>query len=114
MDLLCKHTPTHVKMAQPPRARPVPRKRKDVLRTCSSTAKAELVNSFAGFNATTVSEKHMQLAKKCIEEIPYRSARFEHVPFHMILQWNQVRSVYITVRTQYHTLTCSLTLAPLN
>lgn len=82
-------------MAQP-KARPVPAKRRDVLRTCSSTAKLELVNSFAGFNATTVSDKHMQLAKKCIDEIQYRSARFEYVPFHMILHWNQVRSLYLT------------------
>lgn len=71
--------------------RPVPARRRDLQSQQYTMVKMELVNSFVGFNAATVSETHMKLARKCIKEIPSRHARFEYVPFHMIIQWNQVR-----------------------
>ena len=70
--------------------RPVPPKRRDLMTESGVSAKMDLVDSFAGFSATTVSERHMQLARDCIAKLPARSARYELVPFHMMLQWNQV------------------------
>ena len=55
-----------------------------------ANAKMDLVNSFAGFSATTVSESQMHVARECIAKLPARSARYEMVPYHMMLQWNQV------------------------
>ena len=68
------------------------------------STKTELVRSFAGFNSTTVSEGHVRLARRCLEAIQPRSARYEHVPFHMILQWNQVHT-HTHSHTHKHTLT---------
>ena len=68
-------------------ARPVPARRK---LNVDMSSKTKLVQSFAGFNSSTVPEEHILLARRCIGAISARSARYEYVPFHMILQWNQV------------------------
>lgn len=72
--------------------RPVPVRRKDLPRVDTST-KTDLVKSFVGFNTPTVTDEHIQLARRCIDSIGLgqRSARYEYIPFHMILQWNQVK-----------------------
>ena len=67
--------------------RPVPARRK---MNVDMSSKTKLVQSFVGFNSSTVSDDHMQLARDCIKAVQPRSARYEHVPFHMIVQWNQV------------------------
>ena len=53
-------------------------------------AKKELIDSFAGFSTTTVSERNIHLARECIARISARSARYEIVPFTSIIQWNEV------------------------
>lgn len=68
--------------------RPVPARRRNMNMDMSS--KNKLIQSFVGFNSSTVSEEHMRLARECIKAIPPRNARYEHVPFHMIVQWNEV------------------------
>lgn len=69
-------------------ARPVPARRR--MPDVDMSSKNELVQSFVGFNSSTVTEEHMRLARKCIDSISTRGARYERISFHMILQWNQV------------------------
>ena len=73
---------------------PVPPPRLTLMSEEGKEAKKELVDSFVGFNAPTVSENHLRLAKNCIAKAPVRSARYVLVPFSSILTWNRV-SAYV-------------------
>ena len=74
-------------------ARPVPAKRRNLVKRVDTSSKADLVQSFVGFNHATVTEGHVQLARQCIKLIPLRDARYDHVPFSMIIQWNEVHNI---------------------
>ena len=69
------------------KSRPVPARRK---MNVDTSTKTRLVQSFVGFNSSSVSEEQVELARQCIDVIKPRSARYEYIPFHMILLWNQV------------------------
>lgn len=71
-------------------ARPVPAKRTDLVKKVDTSLKTQLVQSFVGFNYATVTDHHMQLARTCIEQIKLRDARYDYVPFTMVIQWNEV------------------------
>ena len=76
------------------KSRPVPARRK---MNVDTSTKTRLVQSFVGFNSSSVSEEQVELARQCIDVIKPRSARYEYIPFHMILHWNRVRRILIQV-----------------
>ena len=72
--------------------RPVPARRK---MNVDLSSKTRLVQSFAVVTSAATAEEQVELARQCIVAVQPRSARYELVHFHMILQWNQV-SIYNT------------------
>ena len=83
--------------------RPVPARRR-LNANVDTSSKTKLVQSFYGFIYSAVTEKNVELARQCLAAIPTRSARYEHVPFHMILQWNEVRFSLSHTETHTHSL----------
>jgi hypothetical protein len=76
------------------KSRPVPARRK---MNVDTSTKTRLVQSFVGFNSSSVSEEQVELARQCIDVIKPRSARYEYIPFHMILHWNREKRDYLEV-----------------
>lgn len=69
-------------------SRPVPVRRSTDGVDMSS--KRELIQSFSvGSKTSSVSDHQIRLARKCISAILVRGIRYELIPFHMVLQWNQ-------------------------
>lgn len=73
----------------PPR---VPRRTK-LLGVVESEEKKALIKTFEGFNASTVSQYHIDAAKKCIENGGSSMERYVYIAFDDILKRNQVCNV---------------------
>ena len=69
---------------------PVPTRRTLVV---DLSTKTSLVQSFERLTSSSTTVTQMRLARQCIAAIGHRSTRYEHVPFHMILQWNKVIAI---------------------
>ena len=69
---------------------PLPPKRTKFIKVVDNEWKTALIDSFEGFNASQVSQMHVNKAKDCIRSGGTRDERYRLVPFERILNDNQV------------------------
>ena len=69
---------------------PQPPKRTKFIKVVDNEWKTRLTESFEGFNASQVSQKHLMKANECIDNGGTRDERYRLVPFERILNENQV------------------------
>ena len=90
---------------------PLPTKRTKIFSVVDNVWKSNLIESFEGFNASQVSQHHIEMAEACIKNGGSKNERYRLVPFERILTENQVRdththtSLYIITHTQSCTRT---------
>ena len=78
-------------MAEPGGPVPKPRPRKPrTLASLHIAQKRQLLDSFDGFNASTVSEDQIKCAREFIQGGAPQALRYEFVPYSQILKQNEV------------------------